>query len=227
MTERAARLLLARGAVRPRSWRRRRVRSDDDADAASLALDAVRPRRRSRSPRRPDGVRGRAGARPRRRTGSNRDRVRLDSHSAPDYRGRYHGHDPRVSTPERPAGSEDHARISDLVTLIQELTSRGIAQRVDVPTSSPARSRRFSQRSLRCGRRRDDRTEPRPLHLTRGGAESLVDDALIERIRQRSIAYPDLVPKTDVVVKPESHALPPQRRGARARSSHGRACHLK
>jgi diguanylate cyclase (GGDEF)-like protein len=113
-----------------------------------------------------------------------------------------------VSTSESSVGSEDHARISDLVTLIQELTGRGIASESTAGLFAGAFETLF-----RC--------VPFDVAVavmieqnldfyisTRAGAEALVDDALIARIRAAlESRIPVSFATTDVVVKSESHAL--------------------
>jgi diguanylate cyclase (GGDEF)-like protein len=114
-----------------------------------------------------------------------------------------------VSTSESSVGSEDHARISDIVTLIQELTSRGIASDSTAGLFAGAFATLF-----RC--------VPFDVAVavmieqnldfyisTRAGEEALVDDALIGRIRAAlESRIPVSFATTDVVVKSESHELP-------------------
>ncbi|HEX3581854.1 MAG TPA: GGDEF domain-containing protein [Thermoanaerobaculia bacterium] len=113
-----------------------------------------------------------------------------------------------MSTSESSVGSEDHARISDLVTLIQELTSRGIASESTADLFAGAFATLF-----RC--------VPFDVAVavmieqnldfyisTRAGEEALVDEALIARIRTAlESRIPVSFATTDVVVKSESHAL--------------------
>ena len=116
-----------------------------------------------------------------------------------------------MSTSESSAGSEDHARISDLVTLIQELTSHGIASESTAGLFAGAFATLF-----RC--------VPFDVAVavmieqnldfyisTRAGEEALVDEALISRIRGTiESRIPVSFATTDVVVKAESHALAPR-----------------
>lgn len=113
-----------------------------------------------------------------------------------------------MSTSESSVGSEDHARIRDLVTLIQELTSRGIASESTAGLFGGAFETLF-----RC--------VPFDVAVavmieqnldfylsTRAGEEALVDEALIARIRTAlESRIPVSFATTDVVVKSESHAL--------------------
>src|ERR1041385_8563606 len=144
-----------------------------------------------------------------------RDRVRLDSHSAPDYRGRYHGRVPRVSTSESSVGSEDHARISDVVTLIQELTSRGIGSESTAGLFAGAFATLFRCVAFDVAVAVMIEQNLDFYISTRAGEEALVDDALIARIRTAlESRLPISFATTDVVVKSESHALAPRGAGA-------------
>lgn len=113
-----------------------------------------------------------------------------------------------MSTSESSVGSEDHARISDLVTLIQELTSRGIASESTADLFGGAFATLF-----RC--------VPFDVAVavmieqnldfyisTRAGEEALVDEAMIARIRAALESRIVSFATTDVVVKSESHELP-------------------
>ncbi|HEX7192528.1 MAG TPA: GGDEF domain-containing protein [Thermoanaerobaculia bacterium] len=116
-----------------------------------------------------------------------------------------------MSTSESSVGSEDHARISDLVTLIHELTSRGITSESTADLFAGVFETLF-----RC--------VPFDVAVavmieqnldfyisTRAGEETLVDETLIARIRTAlESRIPVSFATTDVVVKAESHALAPR-----------------
>jgi diguanylate cyclase (GGDEF)-like protein len=116
-----------------------------------------------------------------------------------------------VSTPERPAGSEDHARISDLVTLIQELTSRGIASESTADLFAGAFATLFHCVPFDVAVAVMIEQNLDFYISTRAGEEALVDDALIARIRTTlESRIPVSFATTDVVVKAESHGIAPR-----------------
>ncbi|HEY2090840.1 MAG TPA: GGDEF domain-containing protein [Thermoanaerobaculia bacterium] len=116
-----------------------------------------------------------------------------------------------MSTSESSVGSEDHARISDLVTLIQELTSRGIASESTADLFSGAFATLFRCVAFDVAVAVMIEQNLDFYISTRAGAESLVDEALIERIRETlQSRIPVSFATTDVVVKAESHALAPR-----------------
>jgi diguanylate cyclase (GGDEF)-like protein len=116
-----------------------------------------------------------------------------------------------VSTSESSVGSEDHARIRDLVTLIQELTGRGIASPSTADLFAGAFATLFPCVPFDVAVAVMIEQNLDFYISTRAGEESLVDEALIARIRATLEArIPVSFATTDVVVKAEWHSLDPR-----------------
>ena len=88
-----------------------------------------------------------------------------------------------MSTSESSVGSEDHARISDIVTLIQELTSRGIASDSTAGLFAGAFATLFRCVPFDVAAAVMIEQNLDFYISTRVGEEALVDDALIASIR--------------------------------------------
>jgi len=114
-----------------------------------------------------------------------------------------------VSDLESSVGSEDHARISDLVTLIQELTGRGISSESTADLFGGAFATLFRCVAFDVAVAVMIEQNLDFYISTRAGEEALVDEALIARIRTTiESRIPVSFATTDVVVKSELHALP-------------------
>jgi diguanylate cyclase (GGDEF)-like protein len=114
-----------------------------------------------------------------------------------------------VSTSDSSVGSQDHARISDVVTLIQELTGRGIGSESTADLFAGAFATLFRCVPFDVAVAVMIEQNLDVYISTRVGGESLVDDALIARVRATlESRIPISFATTDIVVKAESHELP-------------------